>query len=94
MPRYEVEIPGRGKFEVESPTPLTDEQAYAAVAQQLQAGTIEKPASGILGALGRGAESLVSATRAGVKGIYGPGTPIPESARDVLNNIKRACGVA
>ena len=31
---------------------------------------------------------------AGVKGIYGPGTPIPESARDVLNNIKRACGVA
>jgi methylmalonyl-CoA mutase len=27
---------------------------------------------------------------AGVKGIYGPGTPIPESARDVLNHIKRA----
>ena len=27
----------------------------------------------------------------GVKGIYGPGTPIPESARDVLNHIKRAC---
>ena len=26
----------------------------------------------------------------GVKGIYGPGTPIPESARDVLNHIKRA----
>ncbi|MBU6378345.1 MAG: methylmalonyl-CoA mutase [Gammaproteobacteria bacterium] len=29
---------------------------------------------------------------AGVKGIYGPGTPIPESARDVLEHIKRACG--
>ena len=27
---------------------------------------------------------------AGVKGIYGPGTPIPESARDVLNHIKCA----
>jgi len=31
---------------------------------------------------------------AGVKGIYGPGTPIPDSARDVLNNIKRACDLA
>jgi methylmalonyl-CoA mutase len=29
---------------------------------------------------------------AGVKGIYGPGTPIPQSARDVLNHIQRACG--
>ena len=30
---------------------------------------------------------------AGVKGIYGPGTPIPDSARDVLNHIKDACGI-
>ena len=27
---------------------------------------------------------------AGVKGIYGPGTPIPVSARDVLDQIKKA----
>ena len=27
---------------------------------------------------------------AGVKGIYGPGTPIPVSARDVLNQIRKA----
>mgnify|MGYP000303666238 CR=1 FL=1 len=27
---------------------------------------------------------------AGVKGIYGPGTPIPESAKDVIQNIKAA----
>jgi methylmalonyl-CoA mutase len=27
---------------------------------------------------------------AGVRGIYGPGTPIPESARDVLMQIKAA----
>jgi len=27
---------------------------------------------------------------AGVKGIYGPGTPIPASARDVLAHIRRA----
>jgi methylmalonyl-CoA mutase len=29
---------------------------------------------------------------AGVKGIYGPGTPIPVSARDVLDHISRAQG--
>jgi methylmalonyl-CoA mutase len=29
---------------------------------------------------------------AGVKGIYGPGTPIPHSARDVLSHIQRARG--
>jgi methylmalonyl-CoA mutase len=28
--------------------------------------------------------------QAGVKGIYGPGTPIPASARDVLEHIRRA----
>ncbi len=28
---------------------------------------------------------------AGVKGIYGPGTPIPDSARDVLGHILKAC---
>jgi methylmalonyl-CoA mutase len=29
---------------------------------------------------------------AGVKGIYGPGTPIPASAKDVLEQIKKAIG--
>ena len=29
---------------------------------------------------------------AGVKGIYGPGTPIPVSARDVLGHITKALG--
>jgi methylmalonyl-CoA mutase len=28
---------------------------------------------------------------AGVKGIYGPGTPIPVSAREILDHIARAC---
>jgi methylmalonyl-CoA mutase len=31
---------------------------------------------------------------AGVKGIYGPGTPIPASAKDVLEQIKKATGTA
>jgi methylmalonyl-CoA mutase len=30
--------------------------------------------------------------QAGVKGIYGPGTPIPASARDVLTQIEKALG--
>ncbi len=29
---------------------------------------------------------------AGVKGIYGPGTPIPFSAKDVLEQIQKARG--
>ena len=29
---------------------------------------------------------------AGVKGIYGPGTPIPASAKDVLEQIRKARG--
>ena len=29
---------------------------------------------------------------AGVKGIYGPGTPIPASAKDVLEHIRKAQG--
>ena len=30
--------------------------------------------------------------QAGVKGIYGPGTPIPVSAKDVLQHIQTAMG--
>jgi methylmalonyl-CoA mutase len=30
--------------------------------------------------------------QAGVKGIYGPGTPIPASAKDVLEHIRKAVG--
>ena len=31
--------------------------------------------------------------QAGVKGVYGPGTPIPASAKDVLEHIKKAAGL-
>lgn len=34
MPVYEIDIPGRGTFEVESPTELTDTQAYQAALTQ------------------------------------------------------------
>jgi len=36
MLTYQITIPGQGTFEVSSPVPLTDAQAYAAVVQQLK----------------------------------------------------------
>ena len=36
MPQYRVQIPGQGTFDIESPTELTDEQAYMAVMRDLQ----------------------------------------------------------
>lgn len=69
MPRYQVEIPGRGKFTVESPTELTDEQAYAAVLQDI--GNAPPPKKGLMAALGKGAESTLSQLRTGVAGAFG-----------------------
>ena len=66
MPLYQVEIPGRGKFKVESPTELTDEQAYAAVLQEI--GNAPPPKKGLMAALGKGAESTLSQLRTGVSG--------------------------
>jgi hypothetical protein len=42
MPKYEVNVPGQGKFEVDSPTDLTDAQAYAAVQAQLKPSAPQK----------------------------------------------------
>lgn len=40
MPTYQINIPGQGTFEVSSPVPLTDAQAYAAVMQQVKPTTV------------------------------------------------------
>jgi len=69
MPLYQVEIPGRGKFKVDSPTELTDEQVYAAVLQDI--GNAPPPKKGMLAALGKGAESTLSGLRTGVAGAFG-----------------------
>jgi len=64
MPKYEIDVPGQGKFEVNSPTELTDAQAYAAVQSQLQPKAPQKTPEdvgffeSIPAALGRGFESL------------------------------------
>lgn len=48
MPIYEIDIPGRGTFEVESPTDLTDAQAYQAALTQArtEARSTVTPSSG------------------------------------------------
>ena len=46
MPKYEVEIPGRGKFDVESPTELTDAQAYQAVMAQIGPAPVQEKGIG------------------------------------------------
>ncbi len=37
MPQYDIAVPGKGTFRVNSPTPLTDEQAWQAVQNQVSA---------------------------------------------------------
>jgi hypothetical protein len=56
MPQYEVEVPGYGKYRVESPTELTDAQAYAAIQEQI-AGQ-PKPESGFVPAFKSGVAGL------------------------------------
>jgi len=62
MPLYEIEIPGQGKYQVESPTELTDVQAYAAAAAQAnapqQAAPEAKTSNPFKGLAARGASIL------------------------------------
>jgi hypothetical protein len=37
MPQYEIAVPGKGKFRVDSPRPLSDDEAWQAVQSQLNA---------------------------------------------------------
>jgi len=37
MPQYEIAVPGKGKFRVDSPRPLTDDEAWQAVQSQINA---------------------------------------------------------
>jgi len=60
MPKYKVEIPGRGVFNVESPEPLSDEQAYYAVMQQLQSAPAKPPETGPVAAFKRSVGQIKS----------------------------------
>lgn len=71
MPKYEVTIPDLGKFEVDSPKELTDDEAYRiAVSQATEEGS----------QLGR---QLGLTARAGITGVAG----LPLLAGDALNNL-------
>jgi len=93
MPKYEIDVPGQGKFEVDSPTELTNAQAYAAIQSQLQPKAPQKAPEdvgffeSIPAALGRGFESLGDvATGLGLaaKKVVGA----DEAARKVMTEAK------
>ena len=64
MPQYQISVPGQGTFRVDSPTELTDLQAWQAVQSQLAAGpskerTVGEAAKDIAASVVSGAGSLV-----------------------------------
>ena len=62
MPSYQIEIPGKGKFNVDSPQDLTDHQAYTAVQQQIQAQEAHLDKTGFVPALKAGARQFLAGT--------------------------------
>ena len=68
MPKYQIDVPGSGTFEVESPTDLSDAQAYQAVMGQIR--NTPKPQGGIMGALKQGAETYGSQVKTGITGAF------------------------
>ena len=70
MPKYRIDIPGQGSFEVDSPTELNDQQAYQSVLGQLQADKQREKATGFFPAVSAGITGLGGAFE-GVK--YGLG---------------------
>ena len=69
MPSYKIEIPGQGSFNVDSPTELTDDQAYRAVQQQLQI-EAQPQTAGIGEALKGGTKRLIESIRTGIEAPF------------------------
>jgi hypothetical protein len=76
MPIYSVQGPDGRIYDVEGPAGASEEQIIAVVKQQIA--QQPKPSEGVLAAVGKGAESALSALRAGVKGVVAP----EEAARE------------
>ena len=70
MPIYSVQGPDGRIYDVEGPAGASEEQIIAVVKQQIA--QQPKPSEGVLAAVGKGAESALSALRAGVKGVVAP----------------------
>ena len=67
MPTYEVNIPGQGTFQVDSPTPLTDNQAYQYVMGRAMPAPAPQAETGILAGLKKGVLSPFSSVRTGIE---------------------------
>lgn len=85
MPQYQIEIPGQGTFQFDSPVELTKDQAYAAVKAELA--KKPEPKKGLGAALAKGTESTLSQMRSGIAGLLGS----PEEAATA--GIKRGEGI-
>ncbi len=70
MPQYEISVPGQGTFRVDSPTELTDQQAWQAVQNQLNA---PQPTTGAFAAGVKSYLPQVQETYGGLKTLLGVG---------------------
>ena len=69
MPIYSVQGPDGRIYDIEGPDGASDAQVISALEQHLA--SKPKPKTGVLAALGKGAESALSQTRSGVAGAFG-----------------------
>jgi hypothetical protein len=83
MPKYQIDVPGKGTYEVDSPTELSDAQAYAAIESQLNAPEKKE------GALRQAADVPVGVAKGAVQGVrfiadaFGSENPISKNLRGV-----------
>jgi hypothetical protein len=83
MPKYQIDVPGKGTYEVDSPTELSDAQAYAAIESQLSAPEKKE------GALRQAADVPVGVAKGAVQGVrfiadaFGAENPISKNLRGV-----------
>jgi hypothetical protein len=69
MPIYSVQGPDGRIYDIEGPEGASDAQVISALEEHLA--SKPKPKTGVLAALGKGAESALSQTRTGVAGAFG-----------------------
>jgi hypothetical protein len=83
MPKYQIDVPGKGTYEVDSPTELSDAQAYAAIESQLNAPEKKE------GVLRQAADVPVGVAKGAVQGVrfiadaFGSENPISKNLRGV-----------
>ena len=86
MPTYEITIPGSGIYRVESPTKLTDDQAYQEALKQSTPRTTGQQIKQVLGVAARGAApgACLLLLLLGRAAKAAPSTKVSSSARERL----------